>query len=807
MRFLTAILLLITSIATGQKIRLLDSNTHSPIYGATLYTLDKSKSKISDFDGVIYLNAFAKADTVIISDVAYQKTITTIQQLINKGPELFLTPLENNLGEIVLSASKFAQKSSLIPQKIVGITAESVSFSNPQTAADLLENSGQVFVQKSQLGGGSPIIRGFSTNRLLITVDGSRFNTAIFRSGNVQNIIAIDPFAIDKTEVVLGPGAVIYGSDAVGGVLNFYTKKPQLSNESYNLTGNAQIRYSSANSEKTGHIDFNYGTRKWGFLSSISHSNYGDQTMGKYGPEDYLRNNYVVTENNEDITRINENPRKQIHTGFSSYNLMQKIRFTPNSDWDFNFNLSYATTSNTPRYDNLTRTDHEGTFRFARWDYGPQKWLNSSLQLDYSKTTRFFDKMQSTFAYQNFEESRIDRRLNQPNLRTRSERVNAYNAAIDFTKSLQNSNTLFYGLEYVYNYVNSNASEINIFTKERSLTETRYPDGSTWTSLAAYASGQFSLSEKINLTTGLRYNKIYLDADLSGNNLFFEFPFDSATTNFGNFTGSLGLNYAPSKTLHFKSNFSTAFRAPNIDDIGKIFDNGEGLIVVPNPDLEAEYAYNAEMGFDLKFSNANSSHFLTFQANAFYTLLIDALVRRNFTLNGENTIIYQGNPTQVQAIQNAGSATIYGLELGLKINLSKTIKVSSQYNLVNGVQDEEDGTTVPVRHVSPNFGNTHFIYTKGNLKLDFWSEYNGTLTAAQIAPEEQDKPWLYALNSDGLPYAPQWHTLNFTGQYQFTKAITLTASLENITNQRYRKYSSGIAAPGRNLIISGKYSF
>jgi hemoglobin/transferrin/lactoferrin receptor protein len=94
---------------------------------------------------------------------------------------------------------------------------------NPQTSADLLANSGHVFVQKSQLGGGSPMIRGFSTNRVLITVDGIRLNNAIFRGGNVHNVISINPFNIEKTEIILGSGSVIYGSDAIGGVMNFYT--------------------------------------------------------------------------------------------------------------------------------------------------------------------------------------------------------------------------------------------------------------------------------------------------------------------------------------------------------------------------------------------------------------------------------------------------------------------------------------------------------------------------------------------------------------------------------------------------------
>src|SRR5699024_7134498 len=110
-----------------------------------------------------------------------------------------------------------------------GLSQKDVLFTSPQTSADLLKNSGQIYIQKSQLGGGSPMIRGFATNRLLITVDGVRINTAIFRGGNVQNVISIDPLAVENTEIIMGPGSVIYGSDAVGGVMNFYTLEPHFS--------------------------------------------------------------------------------------------------------------------------------------------------------------------------------------------------------------------------------------------------------------------------------------------------------------------------------------------------------------------------------------------------------------------------------------------------------------------------------------------------------------------------------------------------------------------------------------------------
>ncbi len=806
MRHTFILFFFITIVAQAQQITVLDIDTREPIISVAIYNQDKSISTITDFDGKADISAFAKAEKIIFSEVAHQQAIYTKAQIQAYGNKVYLKQLENSLGEIVLSVSKFGQKKSEIPQKIVGISKEDVELFNPQTSADLLQSSGQVFVQKSQLGGGSPSIRGYSTNRLLITLDGIRFNTAIFRGGNVQNIISIDPFYLERTEVILGPGSVVYGSDAVGGVLNFYTKNPTFSKkDSTNLliSGNALTRFSSSNNEKTGHFDINIGTEKWAFLSSASYSDYGDQRQGRHGPDAFLRNEFVRRINGEDVVVQNDDPLQQVSTGYSSYNFLQKIRYAPNATWDFNLNVSYATTSDYDRYDRLTQRDDDGNLRSAEWFYGPQKWFLTSLQINKEGSGFWYDRVQGTFAFQNSEESRNDRRFGRTGLRTRTERVNALSGSLDFVKALKNrKNKLNYGIEYVYNFINSNGSITDIETGQFELTDTRYPDGSEWQSLAAYVSGQFSIAPKLRLNTGLRYNQIFVFTDFSDNNQFFNFPFEKSRVNFGNVTGSAGLNYELSKTVLLKTNLSTAFRAPNIDDIGKVFDSGDGDLVIPNPDLKAEYAYNAEVGAVFNFSNI-----VTFDTNFYYSQLENALVRRDFTLNGSSTIEFEGEIVNIEAIQNAGTAQVWGFEAGIEINLPRDFKVTSQYNITRGEQEEEDGSLLPVRHVAPTFGNTHLIWKKERWTLDAYAAYNGSFDFEDLSPEVNDSPELFAVDSNGNPFSPSWYTLNLSSQFKLNDHWNFTANLENITDQRYRTYASGISAAGRNLILSAKFSF
>jgi len=799
MKYLFVLISYLTLFAThAQEVTILDQRTNEPIVGVNIYNNSKTKFFVSDANGKVLINLFNDNEKITFQHISHIN-LTYIKSQIPQVVYLKMKP--QYLDEIVISASKFEQSKREVPQKIISIKAEDIFFTNPQTSADLLRNNGQVFIQKSQLGGGSPMIRGFSTNRLLISVDGVRMNNAIFRGGNLQNVISINPFAIQKTEIIFGAGSVIYGSDAIGGVMNFYTQKPKLS-ESGKLVfkSNTILRYSSANNENTAHIDFNLGYKKLAFLTSVSYTDFEDLKMGKYGPDDYLRLKYVETINEEDNIIENKNQRIQKFSGYNQINFLQKAHYKANKTLSFDLGLHYSATSNYPRYDRLIRY-RRGELRSAEWFYGPQRWFLGNFQITkLSSRSNLFDKIKVTAAYQNFQESRIDRNLNSETRRTRKENVDAVSANIDFEKTITESSKLYYGAEYIYNTVGSNGEEENITNNNIQQIASRYPNGSNWQSLASYISYKFKPNKKFTLQSGFRYNAIFIKADFKDNNIFLNLPFNHANLNTGALTGTAGISWAPNNTLQWKLNVSTAFRAPNIDDIGKVFDSEPGSVVVPNANLKPEYAYNAEIGLALNF-NKN----VVIDLATFYTYLDNALVRRDFSINGETEIIYDGELSNVQAIQNASKIWIYGFEAGLKISFSKYFKLYSQYSIVGG-KEEDNGIEVPVRHVSPGFGDTHLIWEMNKLKLDAYVEYNSELSFSQLAPSEINKAYLYAKDKNGNPYSPSWYTINFRSQYEISKYISVIATIENITNQRYRSYSSGIAAPGLNYIFTLKYS-
>ncbi|WP_245812801.1 TonB-dependent receptor [Flagellimonas flava] len=786
----------------AQEITVLDAESGNPIANIAIFNRDKSKSTVSNLNGKADLEVFSKNERIILRHLSYDEYTTTKSQIVKKGNRVYLDLKPEELMEVVMSVSKWEQQKKDIPQKIESIDARTISFTNPQTAADVLQNSGKVFVQKSQLGGGSPMIRGFATNRLLLSVDGVRMNNAIFRGGNIQNVISVDPFTIKNTEVIFGPGSVIYGSDAIGGVMNFLTQKPRFSfTDSLTVSGNATYRFASANNESTSHLDLNLGQQHWASYTSFTYSDFGDLVMGEHGPESYLRNNFASRENGSDVLVPNSDAQKQISSGYDQINFLQKFTYRPNKVWNYDLGLYYSETSDFSRYDRLIRPNDEGDgLRSAEWFYGPQKWFMGNVQVTKQGKNKFYDGVKLTTAYQFFEESRNNRGFQEINRSTTTEKVHALSVNLDFENKKIGDLRLYYGAEYIFNKVRSEGIDTNIETSTSIPAASRYPDGATWQTFAGYINGEYKLKPNFTLLSGARYSQVWVDAQFE--NTFFDFPFDEADLITGAFTGSMGFSWFPRADLQITLNGSTGFRAPNIDDIGKVFDSEPGSVVVPNPELEPEYAYNAEIGV-----RKNIKDKLVLKGAAFYTYLVDALVRRDFEFNGETEILYNGELSNVQAIQNAAKAYVYGFELGLEAFMNENWSFASNLTVTEGTEEDSDGTDTPARHAAPTFGDVHLIWQNQKLKTDLFLNYNGEIAYEDLALSERSKAYIYAEDENGNPFAPSWYTLNVRSQYQISNALKTTVSLENLTNQRYRTYSSGIAAPGTNLILGLSYNF
>lgn len=780
----------------AQTIQVLNAKTSQPIEGVLLFT-EKFSTQTDQF-GKAKLDNFITDERILFKHSSYVDFHSTKEKIEKQGKIVWLNEDPIRLDEIVISANHWEQSKAEIPNKIVTIGATEIQRYNPQTTADLVSSRGGVFVQKSQMGGGSPMIRGFSANRVLLVVDGIRMNNAIYRSGNLQNIISLDANSIENTEIIFGPGSVIYGSDALGGVMSFSTLKPKLSTETVpDLSGKIMTRFSSANLEKTVHGTFNLGGKKWAAMISSTFSGFDDLKMGSHGRDEYLRPEFVLQGGFDGTDKIvsSENSKIQTYTQYSQFNILGKIRFRPNEKLEINVSGNHSQTSDIPRYDRLI-VYKNNKLRYGEWYYGPQILTLFSGQLQYQSDCTLFDKLSFLGGYQKYTESRFDRNLNSAIRNGRQEDLSIFSVNLDLGKTIDDQNELFYGIESYINNINSIGSTKNLLTNESEIIPSRYPDDSDYGSIAGYFSYKLNLKKKIILQAGTRFTYTWLNGEF--NPEYYDFPFSGFDMKNSAIIGNIGVVWHPITEWQINANFSTGFRSPNIDDVAKVFDSEPGNVVVPNPELKPEYARNIEIGIIRSFKQKASV-----EITAFYTRLKDAMVRCDFTLNGQDSIMYDGTPSKVEALVNADAADIYGASFVFEYLFTGNLRTRNDLTITEG----EDSDGYPVRHAPPLFGSLRLIFENQKLFLDLYADYNGKLDFEELAPTEQEKPYMYATDENGKPFSPAWWTLNLKFNYKLTPLVTLGGGAENLLDNRYRTYSSGIVSPGLNFIFSAYARF
>jgi hemoglobin/transferrin/lactoferrin receptor protein len=695
------------------------------------------------------------------------------------------------LGDIIISANKVEESSIRIAQQVKSINSDQIRSLQSQTTADLLTANG-IFVQKSQQGGGSPVLRGFEASRVQLVIDGVRMNNAIYRSGHHQNVITIDNNAIERVEVLFGPSSTVYGSDALGGVIHFMTKKPKfkVDNKTENSL-NAMMRYSTVNSEKTGNLNFNLGTEKFASFTSISFSIFGDLRMGKrinpslgrsFGERVFYQNSI----NGKDSIIINKDKYQQIGSAYTQYDLVYKFSHKLGATTVHGLNIQYSNSSDIPRYDRLTDPDAKTKLRHAQWYYGPQSRF--FVAYDLRGKTIGGSNYHIGLNYQAVNESRHNRNFGNTSLQSRFEKLDILGFNLDMN-STKSKHSFSYGLDGQYNDLSSSAYSVDIVTKQNTPLDTRYPDGDNrYLQIGGYLTHTFHQSEKLIINDGIRvgYVSLYSSFDKKIN---FPFPFDEITQKNLTYSGNLGLNYLFSKAFKMSINGSTGFRAPNIDDLGKIFETTQDQVIVPNPDLKPEKTINLDFGGYIRIAKKSS-----FQLVFFNTKFFDAIVTDAYIFNGQSVINYNGSLAKVFANQNKKSASINGFSSTINVGIGRMV-LDGSANFTKGTIEDDKNT--PLDHIPPFVLRSGISYNTNKLYLGFYSIYNGWKKIDKYNPNGEDNQQ-YAPEEG----SPSWYTLNLKASYNINSHLVLQAGLENITDLQYRIFASGINGAGRNLTIT-----
>lgn len=829
-----------------------------PLPGVNIFSEDKKTVATStDFDGKAILVDVNYRELITFSFIGYEELQLPFYEIRKKSGKVKLNPVVEKLKEIVVLGRR-DDTPDKVPYSTSQITEEDISKTEAQTAADVLQQHAGVYVQKSQMGGGSPVIRGFEANRVLLVVDGVRMNNAIYRSGHLQNAITIDNGMLERVEVTYGPGSLLYGSDALGGVVHYRSKEPKLNfdktPDSYRMITNMFSRYSTANDEKSVHADINYGQRKWASLSSFTFTDYGDLRSGSNRPEGFehfgRRLWYVerVDGIDQQIPNVTLNPDStfsdnydvQVGTAYTQMDFTQKVKIQPSEKRYHLFNFQFSTTSDVPRYDNLSEMSG-GRPKFSEWFYGPQKRLLFSVKNRFSNPTKYFDKATVIASFQKIDEDRLRRRWRRSQREYNLEDVQVYSLTADFDKNLDSigQHQLMYGTEVNLNRVNSEAGLLRMSDESIVLGQlTRYPGGNNRTlNAAAYANYRWSsVDSSLVFNGGLRYTWANLYSEFTPDSIIIwpQFYLDGISNTHSDLTWSGGLTYSTPSKFQARLMASKAFRSPNLDDFSKVREQNN-IVTIPNPFLKPETTVNYELSLAKQFGGIQNGKGIAamLSVTGYHTQMRNLMVRRRFALPDGSFKLVMGGDT-LSTVSNVNSATGYiqGVSFNFELNLGSRIRLNSDLTFTNSKEqfqsrDDDDNilidTLVPGSHIPPTYGQTSLSFTGKKFSIMAAVRYQGKKTVDQYGVVnifENDAGETIVEREGGsdnieLGYTelgPEgeetfigtlgYTTYNLYTSYQFNERYSINFSIENITDLHYRQFASGVSAPGRNFIVS-----
>jgi len=640
--------------AQSIKGKIYSQNTKDALSGVSIRIEGaSSKGTATDEKGGFNFENIQPGKYIVKASYVGYETYQTTLILDNEGVklEIFLISQSGSLPEVqILSASRRNTSSVHLPfaSSVLNLPAQSENI--PRTVPESLNIIPGVFVQKTNHGGGSPFIRGLTGNQTLILIDGIRLNNSTFRYGPNQYLNTIDPFSVNKIEVLRGSGSVQYGSDAIGGVIQIFTKDPGYTTEN-SFKGSVSGRFGSSKMEQSGSTELSYSTSKLVLSGILGIKNFGDliggDTTGRQSPSGYsqsdasLKFKLKVSDNSELIIANQFVQQKDVDV----YHKVQLENFNVNKMGLQGRNLSYLKYSIDQKSSIFRRIDITGSLNATVEERNSQKNSSQSFGLERDK-------------------------------------IKTSNLGIELFSDLSKNWTVNSGLEYYRDKVNSIRNTTNLQSGAVSTQRGLYPDNSLHSNTSVYSLHHLALGN-FNLEGGLRYN--WLQARIADKDL------GQMKINPGAFVWNSGLNYSIGKN-HIYTSFNTGYRAPNIDDMGTL-----GIVdfryELPSYTLKPEKSYNSEIGYKY------FSEHLSFGAALYRNKLSDLI---NRVQTGQEIDGYK-----VYMKENTEEAVIKGVEGFAEFQVSQNLffDLFASFNHGRNISKAE-----PLRRVPPFNGNISMKY-------------------------------------------------------------------------------------------------
>jgi outer membrane receptor protein involved in Fe transport len=650
---------------------------------------------------------------------------------------------DDTVEEIQVTATRRPAAVSDVSAALTIITSGEISAGKLMT--DSLAAQPGVFLQQTTPGQGAAIVRGLKGSEVLHLVDGLRLNNAIFRNAPTQYMALVAPGTLERIEVVRGASASLYGSDAVGGVVQAISRLPSV--DSAGIRRQAYLAFDTGDLARVLRASIDVGDEKLAALISGEYLRSGDRRTGigeRIGP-----------------------------SGYESKGGRIAVLATPREDRSWLFDLQFASQPMTPRIDELVPGFGQAEPSSSEFYFSPNERLFGHIRHVRNEwlwgATWNFD-----LGWQRIVDDRTSRNFQSD---TRRHEMNSSDL-FGFTMNATGSNdagSWIVGTELYRDDVASFRLEEDLTTGQSSAVAARFPDGSSVDQSAIYGNILRDIGERHTMSGGIRFSSLSVDLPKSG-------PVPDSSVDQSDFSADIGWMVDVFDGTQLTANLGYGFRAPNVFDLGTLGERPGNRFNIPNPGLVSERI--TQFDFGIRHRSENWDLDLVFFA-LHYTDRIASILTGDVTLDGRD----------VTQSQNVAQADIHGVEASAHWVISPSISADVVVNYLRGEQADAGGIEVPADRVPP---------LNGRLSVEYeWTD-NVVLEPYLLFAARQDR--LSPRDIRDVRINPNgtagWVTANVSGAWQVTEVVRMTAKLENLLDRQYRLHGSGIDAVGRSLFLS-----
>lgn len=722
-----------------------------------------------------------------------------------------------HLREIAVTATRVEKDTFRTPNAISVVGQEKIERMNAQTTPLILRETVGVFTQKTTHGQGSPILRGLTGYQTYIQVDGVRLNNSTFRSGPNQYLATINSENLQRVEVLRGPGSVLYGSGAMGGVISVFTKDADASGtKELMIKPRLFGKFASADMEKTGRLEVSGGYDRLGFILSGGIKNVEDLRPGR-GYDVQLKNRkfYLISQKPTSIPTDAWLVDVESPVGWREYSSDAKLSLKVSDNQAVNFAYQLTRQPDVPRYDKLSTKEFE-VFSFA-----PQNRDLTYANYVGRRLVPFLDELRASVSYHRQKEGRKEVKTGKIEQRELFDTVKTFGIGVQGISLSVKKQRITAGGEFYLDTLSSQTIMTNLETKAKEVNENwgRFPDGSKFWDLNLFAQDEIQILDRLEVTLGGRYTLFSTEADLSPRDKSFGMFKDSDFA----FTGSAGVVVGILDELKLIGNVATSFRAPSLNDTTAVEVTNEG-VDAPSPDLEPEKGLTVEGGFKARSKYFSGS--VIYYFSQIKDLVTRVPIEESYkgqtppklytdiqTAYPELDVFVQDNidETQIQGVEIDGRTPITN-EWSIFGNLTLT---RGKVTVLNGqAPDPQKPWEARIRREPPFNGMLGVRFEEKNDR--FWGEFfaRGAVKQNRLSEGDIRDPRIPGFTRDineiefdesGRALnagTPGWFTLNVRGGMHLTGYNRLTIGVENILNRRYREHGSGVNGPGVNFIVS-----